>query len=64
MVGNWLDNGSFRPTPKQPDTGSVQEAVARVRKEYGEEPGLFEFVRRVPGKLTLAVQTTMKAVLG
>lgn len=61
VAGNWVD-GNFKPwlmQPEQPVT-NVADMAAWAREQMGNEPGEVEFIRRVPGKLVLAVQTTMK----
>jgi len=67
VVGNWSSNRDvFTALPKQPEADITDLAgiVAWTKANYGEEAGTYEFVRMQPGKLTIAVQTTMKAVLG
>ena len=65
VVGRWEGN-NFVASAKQPDKPVTDLAgiVDWAKRTFGEEPGVYEFARRQPGKLTLAAQTTMKAILG
>ena len=74
VVGQWdivegsRDNGEddyyFIPSDRQPEEPitDLNKMVAWVKQNIGE-PGTYEFVRKAPGRLVLAEQTTMKAVL-
>ena len=72
VVGNWVLNEEaehvklvFEAYSKQPETPitDLTQMVTWVRANYGDVAGTFEFIRRCPNKLQIAVQTTMKAVL-
>ena len=47
--------------PEEPIT-DLNKMIAWVKQNIGE-PGTYEFIRKGPGRLVLAEQTTMKAVL-
>ena len=69
VVGTWehggdVDQYAFVAHDKQPEEPitDLNKMVAWVKQNIGE-PGTYEFVRKGPGRLVLAEQTTMKAVL-
>ena len=75
VVGQWdvvensaneggVDVSCFIPLDHQPEEPitDLNKLVAWVKQNIGE-PGTYEFVRKAPGRLVLAEQTTMKAVL-
>ena len=69
VVGAWgkwgaEDGNTFRAHDKQPEEPitDLNKMIAWVKQNIGE-PGTYEFVRKAPGRLVLAEQTTMKAVL-
>jgi hypothetical protein len=68
VVGEWdEDDGDapavFVPYEKQPPEPITDLAgiVAWTKANYGNKPGTYEFVRRQPGKLTIASETVTKA---
>ena len=67
VVGTWNNEDGanvFIPFDKQPadPITDLNKIVAWVKQNIGE-PGTYEFVRKAPGRLTIAQQTVMKAVL-
>ncbi len=64
VVGTWNEEGSFIPNGQQPETPitDLHKMVAWVKQNIGEA-GAYEFVRKSPGRLVIAVQQTMKAVM-
>ena len=58
VVGKWNSAGAFEPTSAQPEAPitDLAKMIVWVKKVYGDQPGAYEFVRRVPGALTVAVQ--------
>jgi hypothetical protein len=67
VVGNWeTDEGgfvAFVPEQKQPEEPVTDLAgiIAWTKATFGNDPGEYEFVRKQPGKLTIASQTVTKA---
>lgn len=67
IVGKWNSTCDvFTALPQQPDANitDIATMVQWVKDTYGKQPGTYEFVRQHPHALTLAEQTTMKAILG
>ena len=69
VVGTWehmteTECPVFLPNSSQPEEPitDLNKMVAWVKQNI-VEPGTYEFVRKGPGRLVLAEQTTMKAVL-
>lgn len=63
VVGNYgLDGVTFTPQPTQPETPmtEVVDLVAWAQKNL--QPGEFDVIRVLPGKLTVAKQETFKAL--
>jgi hypothetical protein len=77
MVGKWVNemraevkfqapapiSAVFVPLAKQPPKGTteVAELVAWSKTALKDEPGEYDVIRRMPGKLTVAVQQTFSA---
>ena len=69
VVGNWVDLAAdgepervaFVPLEKQPDEciTEVGKMVAWAKEALKDSAGSYDFVRDIPGQLTIAVQTVM-----
>jgi hypothetical protein len=49
--------------PKE-DITNFAEMLAWARKNYGEVPGTFSFIRKIPGSMSVARQTSFFAKFG
>jgi hypothetical protein len=60
VVGKWTD-GTFVPHAAQPETAitDLAKMVAWARASI-KEPGSYDFIRKTPGSLVIAVQEEFK----
>lgn len=59
VVGNWSNaTGAFEPLEIQPPEPltKVTDVVQWVKETLGREPGAYEFVRKVPGRVEIEHQ--------
>lgn len=66
VIGLWKSTDGalvFVPAERQPSESITElgKMVAWAKKEFELDGGAFEFVRMVPGKLTLGRQTVLSA---
>lgn len=69
VAGNWVSDGEsgvvFRALPTQPaePITDIQDMVKWEKSHYGDIPRSVEFVRRVPGRLQIAVQQVITSIM-
>jgi len=62
VVGTWGADGSFKACAQQPEKTitTVSRMAAWVKDNFKDQPGEYSFVRKIPGRLVLAVQQELK----
>jgi len=64
IMGKWNEDGTvFTASDKQPEPGLTDtgKMVKWAAKTYKEEAGEYSFVRKIPGRLMIAVQQVFSA---
>ena len=67
VVGKWDESGeTFERSARQPTEPitDLSAMIAWAKATLAEEPGSYEFIRVIPGALTVAHQTELKLTWG